>query len=770
MVKRIQETVKQEPGLSRKALSLRVCEWLGWRDALGRAKQMSCRTALMKLHRQGHIQLPVGNPAVPRRVAPAKCPKVVESLKEIDCSFEQLGDVELIRVSRWSSKSDIWNALMDRYHYLGAGPLCGAQMRYLIHSKEQGYLGGLSFSAAAWSVQCRDQWIGWSPQARRSHLQKVIGNSRFLILPQVRVKNLASHVLSLSVQRVVKDWVERYGYEPVLMETFVEQARFEGTCYRAANWVELGATEGRGRQDRKHQSMKPIKRVLVYPLRADAREILCQQEGGTPIQEEASGELEKSGEDHWVEQEFGTVPLLDERLKKRLWVIAEDLYNHPQANIPQACQTKAKTKAAYRFFDHEECKMDRLLKSHYESTLRRIQGEKIVLAVQDTTSLNYSAHPATEGMGLIGSKPDGVIGLILHDTAAFSEQGTPLGLMDIQLWAREAEDFGKKQSRHELPIEEKESYKWLKSYKKVSEFQKQSPKTQLVIVGDREADIYELFELKGASSGGPELLVRANHNRSLAGDPERLWEKLSAEPVAGIQTVRVPRRSKQAARTAELEVRFARLKLRPPKSKAGDPELEVQAVFVREINVPKGVEALEWMLLTTVEVGNFEQAIRIVKWYMKRWGIEVYHKTLKSGCRVEERQLGNADRIEACLSIDLVVAWRIHRLAYLGRATPDVPCTVYFEEAEWKALCCYLKQDPRPPENPPTLREATHMVANLGGFLGRKSDGEPGTQSLWLGLQRLDDITSMWVVMAPHSHPNPVAPAFLPPFPLVSSP
>ena len=143
------------------------------------------------------------------------------------------------------------------------------------------------------------------------------------------------------------------------------------------------------------------------------------------------------------------------------------------------------------------------------------------------------------------------------------------------------------------------------------------------------------------------------------------------------------------------------------------------------------------------------QAVEKIAWYTVRWGIEVYHRTLKSGCKIEERQLGTAERIETCLAIDMVVAWRIVYLTRLGRDMPDVPCTVYFEEAEWKALSAYITKSPIPPQRIPTLREAARAVANLGGFLGRKGDGEPGTKSLWLGLQPLDDLTAMWKIMNP---------------------
>jgi hypothetical protein len=202
-------------------------------------------------------------------------------------------------------------------------------------------------------------------------------------------------------------------------------------------------------------------------------------------------------------------------------------------------------------------------------------------------------------------------------------------------------------------------------------------------------------------------------------------------------------------------VRFAKISLKPPKRKPKLQELIIGAVLAQEVDAPEDVEPIEWMLLATCPVRNFEEATEKLAWYAVRWGIEVYHRTLKSGCKIEERQLGDADRIETCLGIDMVVAWRIFHLTKLGRETPDVPCTVFLEEAQWKALNTYVTRNPTAPEHPPSLREAMRMIASLGGFLGRKGDGEPGTKTLWIGLQRLDDLTAMWKVMINFHVPHP---------------
>ena len=222
-------------------------------------------------------------------------------------------------------------------------------------------------------------------------------------------------------------------------------------------------------------------------------------------------------------------------------------------------------------------------------------------------------------------------------------------------------------------------------------------------MGDREADIYELFELAWSDPSGPKLLIRAEQDRLLAEGQGHLWEKMAQQEVAGIQEIHVPRQKNRPARVAQLEIRFGQVSLKPPAGKRRRlRELTLWAVWAREAEAPPKGERIEWMLLTTLPVTTFEEAVEKLAWYTIRWGIEVYHRTLKSGCKVEERQLGHADRIETCLAIDMVVAWRIFHLAKLGRETPDVACTVFFEEAEWKALVAYVTQNPKPP------RQASH--------------------------------------------------------------
>jgi hypothetical protein len=737
IIERIRGVIRGQPGITRSALSRRVCDWLDWRSPAGRPKELSSRKALLELDRRGVIELPAAREA-PRRCAGAAA---VEAGASVRGPLEALGKVELLALDAGDKAlSALWNRLMDHYHPLGAGPLCGAQQRYLIRGEAVGWLGGLAFSAAAWQLQARDEWIGWCAKARVHHLPKVVANSRFLILPTVQVPNLASHVLGLAARQVVHDWPARYGVTPLLLESFVDERHYHGTCYRAANWHRLGETTGRGRQDAENRYAAGRKAIYGLPLNPAWRQRLCALP--EPTFQLPRGHSPLS----WAEQEFARVPWPDGRLRARLCKVAADFYAQPLAPIPQACHgNPAKTRAAYRLFDNPQVDLQSVLKPHIEATAERIGQHPVVLAVQDTTSLNYSAHPATEDLGPINTRKDAARGLILHDTLAFTPEGTPLGVLDAQCWARDPQQAGKSAKRKALPIEQKESAKWLRSFQRVAALQALCPNTRLVSVGDREADIYELFAQH--TPQGPDLLIRADRGRQRQVlDQQPLWEWMPAQPVAGRLALHIPGKGGRKARTAQLEIRYARIELHPPKDQRSAP-IGLWAVYALESHPPAHTEAVEWLLLTTVAVQDFGQACERLAWYAIRWGIEVYHRTLKSGCRIEDRRLGHAKSLQACLGVDMVVAWRVYHLAKLGRETPEVPCTVFFREEEWKALCVYHQRTPEPPKAPPTLNTAMRMVAKLGGFLGRQADGPPGTTTLWRGLQRLADITDTFAIM-----------------------
>jgi hypothetical protein len=740
---RIQETVQAAPSISRLELSRRVCRWLDWRSPNGRLQEMSCRKALGKLNNLGILDLP--RHERPYAFERGAVKPIELNVAQLGCTFKELGAISVYPItSRYSKESKIWFALLDQYHYLGSGPLCGAQIRYIVSSSAQGYLGALAFSSASWALKQRDRYIGWTEAARRANLNRVVCNDRFLILPTVKVDNLASHVLSLALSRLAQDWQQRYHIRPVLVETFVDPSRFRGTCYKAANWSYVG--DSAGRRD------GIAKKIFLYRLCSQWREALCTEPqiglGEMPRPESPAS---------WAEEEFGTVRFFDHRLKQRLYRVAEDFYNSPESNIPQACGSAAGTKGAYRFFQNPKATMDVVLSAHTEASLERIRQHRVVLAPQDTTTLNYSAHPMTEGLGPVSHVQDSLIGLLLHDTVAFTEEGTPLGILDAQCWARDPQEKGKKYRRKELPIEQKESMKWLRSFRRVAEVQKLCPETMLISMGDRESDIYELFQEAAKDPDGPKLLVRAEKTRQRKVEQGFLWDFMAGQELAGSLQLHVSGKGAQKARDTWIDVRFAQVQLKPPGRCPSEGPIGIWAVYVTEQVCEEEVASpIEWMLLTTVKVESFKEATKRVEWYSGRWGIEVYHRTLKSGCRIKDRQLGTADRLETCLGIDMVVAWRIYHLTMLGRETPEMPCTVFFKDVQWKALCCYVNKTPRPPEKPPSLRKAVYMIGAMGGHLGRKSDGFPGTQTLWRGLQRLDTATEMYAIFTQQHDPHPM--------------
>lgn len=731
MIARITKVLKADPSMSRRALSLRVCEWMQWRADNGKWKEVSCRKALLELHRRKLITLPVAVKSCFKRSRRKTPTNQQIDIAEVQCTLKALGEISIVAISsRYSKASRIWNTLMERFHYLGKGPLCGAQIRYLVESSRHGWVGALAFSAAQWRLKERDKYIGWTEAARRANLNRVVCNSRFLILPSVRVPHLASHVLSLCMSQLVKDWTERYGYAPVLAETFVDPSRFAGTCYRAANWLHVGQTVARPTAYPNGKVAAGPKDIYLYPVSSKWKQALCAEPkvplGSSPVPESPAD---------WTEEEFGRVQFFDKRLRQRLFMLAEDFFAQPGELIPQASNgSAAKTKAAYRFFDNANVDMQTLLRPHIESTIERLRSQPVVLAVQDSTTLTYTSHPP-EGAGPINTSQNSAVGLMVHDTMAFTPDGMPLGLLNVQCWGRNPEQAGKGQRRHQLPIEEKESVKWLVSYRAVADAQKLCPDTMLVSIGDREADVYELFHEAAQDPRGPKLLIRAERTRNRKVEQEGLWPKMEDEPLAGLLDVAVARRGSRPARTARLQVHFACVVLSPP-GKSTLPPLSVWVVYAREVGCRADVkEPIDWMLLTTVRTESFEDACQRLSWYGRRWGIEVYHRIIKSGCRIEDRRLDDTDSLESCLAIDLVVAWRVYWMTMVGREKPDTPCDHILSEEEWHVLSAWATG--KIPNTVPTALQAMRWIGKMGGWLARGKQDNPGTTCMWRGLGRL---------------------------------
>lgn len=449
----------------------------------------------------------------------------------------------------------------------------------------------------------------------------------------------------------------------------------------------------------------------------------------------------------WVMEEFGTVELGDRRLAARLVTLAGALGAQPGASLPEACGDASATTAAYRFFNNPAVTPEALVAGHVRATWRRVQAVPLVLAVQDTTLLDWSHHPATTGLGRLARARQR--GLLAHTTLAFTPEGVPLGLLAQAVWARDDASYGQLADHHDRPVAEKESQKWLTSLGAVITARQQCPDARFVSVGDREADVYDLF--LAPRPPAVDLLVRATQDRATPDGPGRLWATVAAVPTTATATARVPARGEQPARTAVLTVRWCPVTLCPPSRRAKErlPTVTVWVVLAREEHPPSDAPAVEWLLLTTVPVTSATDALERLAWYACRWGIEVWHKVLKSGCRIEAKQLQDAARLQRCLALYSVIAWRILWATTLARTTPDLPCTVLLRPDEWQALYCRIHQTTVLPVRPPTVGQAVRWLAELGGYLARAGDGPPGATVLWRGFRHLTDLTAMYTLFRP---------------------
>jgi hypothetical protein len=428
----------------------------------------------------------------------------------------------------------------------------------------------------------------------------------------------------------------------------------------------------------------------------------------------------------WADEEFRGIDLGDKRRDKRAARLLERLAERPTASIPGACNGWAETQAAYRFLGGEEYDWSDILEPHRQCTRVRMAAHPVVLCIQDTTELNFNGQ-AIAGLGPLSYEAQR--GMYLHPTYAVSPAREPLGALDAWMWAREPKDPDG--TRPGIT----ESVRWSEGYARVAELAAELPQTRLVYVADRESDLRALM-VRARDLGTPaDWLVRCKHNRAL---PEggRLWAKVLASPPLGELRFALPAGRGRAAREVRQEVFAQRVAL----SDGRRGTFEVTCVIAREIGAPPGVGPIEWRLLTNRSAETLPAVVELIDWYRARWEIELLFLVLKEGCRIEALQLSTMERLERALALFLVVAWRIARLMRLGRTLPDLDASLLLAPEEWQAA--YILAKKPLPKQPPRLNEVLRLIARLGGFLGRKSDGEPGVKTVWLGLQRVMDFAA----------------------------
>ncbi len=471
----------------------------------------------------------------------------------------------------------------------------------------------------------------------------------------------------------------------------------------------------------------------------------------------------------WVMDEMKTANLKDERLNNRLREVLSQLGERPTISIPAACGGHAEMTAAYRLFDNEKATMAAILQPHADATRQRMDQQAVVLMAQDTTEIDVTRpEQRVEGAGpLDGSDRRGAF---LHPLHAFTPDGTPLGTLHAQAWVRPEKAVCSTLSRAEraaTAIEEKESYRWVEMLRRAGEEARHCPTTQLVCMADSEADIYELLAEGTAEPPRVDWIIRACQNRALQWEngqetgEKHLREHVLGQPVLFTHTIQVRgrkakvacetrgRRQPRQSREAEMEVRAARVTLRPPWRRDRKlPEVTVNVVLVREVNPPTDDEPVEWLLLTSLPIDTAEQVRLVIQYYCVRWMIEVFFRVLKSGCRVEERRFEHMDRLLSCLAVYLIVAWRTLYVCRLGRSCPEISCEAVFEPAEWKSVWEVIHRT-APPSVPPPLGEMVRLIAQLGGYVNQKRRDPPGPQTIWIGLQRMHDMALCWRLFGP---------------------
>ena len=449
-----------------------------------------------------------------------------------------------------------------------------------------------------------------------------------------------------------------------------------------------------------------------------------------------------------IENELDSACFLDLRLKKRAKKLVTDLFNGIGNSIPGSCKGKTETEAAYRFFNNELVTNEKILSSHIKSTIARMRLHKVILLIQDSTNIDAKHMKNVDGLGCIYDKTNP--GCVAHTMIACTEDRLCLGVVSNKYIIREKDEIGKKSHNNRRPIEEKESYKWIAAFDEGVKISKEIPDTEFISIGDREADIIELFIKAKDINNNVGLLVRAFQNRTVEvnKDDEKIKTKLKkavseAESLGEIE-FRLPVRGGKKGRLVKQALKATTITLNPPGHKKRIGNLEINAVYLEEIDPPKGEDPICWTLLTTLPISTKNEIERIVKLYLARWSIEVFFHILKTGCKIEKLQFDTAHNLLNCITLYMIVAWRLYFTVYLGRNCPDLSCTVIFEEDEWKSVFAVVKKT-KPPEKPPTLGEVMLLIATLGGFLNRKSDGDPGPKVMWIGLMKLTECVKGWM-------------------------
>lgn len=463
-----------------------------------------------------------------------------------------------------------------------------------------------------------------------------------------------------------------------------------------------------------------------------------------------------------IAQELQGLDLGDRRLNARSVKVIEALSKDPQASVNGAVEGWADTLGAYRLLDNQNVTPEKILAPHRRATTERMRAESVVLIAQDTTILNYSAHPPADARCLNTTDQ---FGFYHHAELALTPDRVPLGVVGTRNFDRTAESLEedkneKRRRRTHAPIEDKESIRWLEGYRNACQLSAECPDTQVVSLADREADIYDIFmEAQQAAEEGStraDYVIRAHEDRST---PERnrevsrrtwhkVFDQIKASPLRTRHQIELHETPVRTARLATLEIRAMEVQVKPPNHRSNEPIITHNMVLVQEVNGPDDGTDVMWMLMTTLPIDTVDDVLRVIDYYIVRWMIEVWFRMLKTGCRVEELQLNTRARLQNCLAFYNIIAWRVLHLTLQNRTVPNQPCTLFFADHEWKPLWCVTTKQPLP-KKPPTLAKMMKLLTHLGGYNNRNTERPPGPQPVWIGIRRMLDYAIAWQTFGP---------------------
>ncbi len=711
-------------GLTRSALARELCERENWFGGAGRPCLASARKLLPRLAEETGVHLPEAEATAlePHARPPPDFPD-----SSVSCSLRELGALWLDLVTEAADRRR-WEAMIETHHPQGWRRPPGGQVRYWIRSEGHGVLGGIGFAASGMQLGPRDGVIGWSADARVANIGKVVCNNRFLLLSGVRVQGLASRALRLATARIADDWAAAYGERPVLAQTFTGPET-SGLSYRAAGWKccpEL--TSGRRSGVRRAVWLRPLAEGWREVLRCAPERVL----GWSGLMDTKGG---------WAEREYGRSPHPDGRVRRRIAQMGAAWTRRLGEHLPAIFPGRAEQTAAYRLLSSEAVTMEHILGSHFEQTVERCRAERLVLAVQDTTTLNHDGLSGTSGLDDRGGGGKGSSGILAHVGVAVNAVGRPLGMFEADAEFRRAEG--------------KDSVRWVDGLDRAQELARACPDTRVVTVCDREGDFWEL--ISRAEQTGAALLVRASRGSKrrvalASGGDADLWEHVLETEPAGERKIEVPAcggPNRRKGRTAKLTLRCAPVDLLPPQGRAGEAPIRMTAVSALEENPSlatgkgkKGNGPLHWMLLTTEVAAGLDTARTVLRWYELRWRIERFFHALKVGTRIEDRHLDEADDLRKCLAFDAITAFRVWDLSLLAREKPDDPAGRHVTRQDVTALCALAAHHGfKIPRGPPDMTIARFVVltAGLAGFHPSKRQPLPGTQKLWEGVRFLSN-------------------------------